>query len=399
MPETTYCSGNRDANDRNARVVAIPVKNEASQIQGCLRALLDQREVHATKIVLLLDDCTDGTIDIVTALANSSRTTIEVLAHNSPCGQGGAGYARRLAMEHAASEMRSGVLLTTDADGRVDPDWIANNVAAIRQGADAVAGRALIDPIDAKLIPQSLHDDDALECAYSDLLDEITDLIDPTPWDPWPHHAEHSGASIAVTWDAYRRAGGIPDQPNGEDREFFRALRRIDACVRHPLDVTVTVSGRIVGRAEGGMADTIRRRLSRPDRWLDDRLEPPTFAVRRARLRRIVRDAWNDNTTKGLPDICKTLGVTNDWFRFALESHSFGELWGMVETTSRKLVRRRVLAATVESAIRQATAIVGRLRNNYSTSEPGSVDLVDIVPAGVAALQPMMVTSQVGTPD
>src|SRR6185437_9299152 len=72
-----------------------------------------------------------------------------------------------------------GVLLTTDADGRVAPDWIAANLAAIRDGAEAVAGRAEIDPVEAKAIPAHLHADDALECAYADRLDEIDWLVDP----------------------------------------------------------------------------------------------------------------------------------------------------------------------------------------------------------------------------
>lgn len=385
--------------DRNSRVVAIPVKNEADHITECLSALLSQREVQATKIVLVLNDCVDGTIDIVQALSNSSQVPVETVVHNFPPGHGGAGYARHLAMEHAAREMRGGVLLTTDADGRVDADWIANNLAAIQQSADAVAGRAVIDPIDAKLIPQLLHDDDALECAYSDLIDEISDLIDPTPWDPWPHHCEHSGASIAVTWDAYRKAGGIPVLPQGEDREFLHALRRIDARIRHPLDVTVTVSGRIVGRAEGGMADTIHRRLIRPDRWLDDRLEPPADAARRAQLRRIVRDAWSGNTTDSLPYISESLGITGEWFRRALSCRFFGELWDMVEATSPKLVRRRVLAATVKSAIQRATAIRDRLRENGSANEPGSADLIDIVPVDVASRRQGRPRAQFGTTD
>lgn len=385
--------------ERTSCIVAIPVKNEAEQIAGCLSAIGGQRQVQARKIVVLLNDCTDKTIDIVGALASSSEIPVEIVVHNFPAGRGGAGYARRLAMEHAARDMRGGVLLTTDADSRVECDWIANNLAHIQQGADAVAGRALIDPEDAKLIPQSLHDDDALECAYSDLVDEIADLIDPTPWDPWPRHCEHSGASIAVSWDAYRRIGGIPALPQGEDREFFRALLRIDARIRHPLDIAVTVSGRIVGRAEGGMAETIGRRMMRPDRWLDDRLEPPADAARRAGLRRVVRDAWNGNTTDCLSHISKRLGVTDEWFCAALRCRFFGELWAMIEATSPKLTRRRVLAVTVKSAIQRATAIRDRLRGAKPANALVSVSLSDIVPAAVASLKQEVAETRFGLHD
>ena len=112
------------------------------------------------------------------------------------------------------------------------------------------------------------------------------------PADPWPRHQEESGASIAVCAGAYRRAGGMPPAPLAEDRAFFAALRRIDARIRHAPEVSVVVSGRILGRAAGGMADTIRRRLMTPDSWLDPRLEPAADRMRRLALRAARRDAW-----------------------------------------------------------------------------------------------------------
>jgi hypothetical protein len=161
----------------------------------------------------------------------------------------------------------------------------------LRRGADAIAGRIEIDPVEAVLIPSRLHEDDARECAYADLLDQIDAAINPELSDPLPRHTEHSGASIAVTLSTYRRAGGIPPLALGEDRAFFAALRRIDARIRHAPEVRVMVSGRTMGRAAGGMADTIRRRMINPDETLDDRLEPALDALRRAELRRLTRAA------------------------------------------------------------------------------------------------------------
>ncbi len=122
---------------------------------------------------------------------------------------------------------------------------------------------------------------DAQECHYAALLDEIDAHIDPVPFDPLPRHDEHSGASIAVTVAAWARAGGIPDVHSSEDRAFFNALRRIDARVRHLNEAVVTVSGRTEGRAAGGMADTIRRRMVATDAFLDSRLEPALAAIAR----------------------------------------------------------------------------------------------------------------------
>jgi hypothetical protein len=119
------------------------------------------------------------------------------------------------------------VLLTTDADARVSPDWVADNLAALAAGADAVAGRAEIESEGARLIPAHLHAIDARERAFAALLDEIAALVDPDPADPWPRHDEHTGASIAVSVAAYRRADGMPAAPLGEDRAFFAALRGV----------------------------------------------------------------------------------------------------------------------------------------------------------------------------
>ena len=98
-----------------------------------------------------------------------------------PEGCAGAGCARRIAMEHAALLGRDGALLTSDADARLGPDWIAANLAALAAGADAVAGRAVTEPEGAKRIPAHLHAIDARECAYAALLDEMRALLEEPP--------------------------------------------------------------------------------------------------------------------------------------------------------------------------------------------------------------------------
>jgi glycosyltransferase involved in cell wall biosynthesis len=273
-------------------LIAVPVKNEAERIASCLRALSFQYGAPPYQIVLLLNNCTDTTGAVVNALARKLPVPIHTVEVSLPPKLASAGYARHLAME-AAAELAApgGVLLTTDADSRVDSSWIASNLCALWRGADAVAGRIDIDPVEAALIQLRLHEDDARECAYSDLLDRIEGTKDPDLFDPLPRHTEHSGASIAVTLSAYRRVGGIPPLPLGEDRAFFAALRRIDARIRHAPEVRVTASGGTRGRASGGMADTIRRRMVRPDEMLDERLEPAVNAARRAELRSLARVA------------------------------------------------------------------------------------------------------------
>ena len=78
-----------------------------------------------------------------------------------------------------------------------------------------------------------------------------------------------------------RRVGGVPCLHSGEDRALIGRLRLIDARVRHDPQISVIVSGRIEGRAQGGMADTMRRRMVKQDEFADDRVEPAWAAFDR----------------------------------------------------------------------------------------------------------------------
>lgn len=339
-------------------VVALPVKDEAEQLGDCLVALASQDVAADLTILALVNNSTDGSAAI--ARSFSSRTVVEEVT--LPEAEANAGCARRIAMHMAADIAGAdGIVLTTDADGRVMPDWLRANLHALQAGADAVAGRALIDPVEEMQIPAALREADARECRYAALLDELAAAIDPDPADPLPRHDEHSGASIAVTVDALRRAGGVPNLPVGEDRALINNLRQIDARVRHAPNVQVIVSGRIEGRAKGGMADTIRRRLVCPDMFLDDRLEGARQAVLRARLRRRTRLLWAEGATDfwGVLGLARDMHLPSACVRETLACPWFGTAWDALETASPILRRSPVPAANVGDEIALATALLG----------------------------------------
>jgi len=351
-------------------LVAIPVRDEAEEIGPCLLALAAQRAPHIDAVVLCLNNCRDGTADVVRAIDGHLPFPVHSIEVALPNASACAGRARRIAMEHAADLAgRDGVLLTTDADARLAPDWIATNLAALAAGADAVAGRAVIEPEGAKRIPAHLHAIDARECAYAALLDEMRALLEPDPADPWPRHDEESGASIAVTLAAYRRAGGIPAVLLGEDRAFFNALRRIDARIRHAPDIAVIVSARLEGRAQGGMADTMRRRIERPDPFLDARLEPAADALRRACRRRRLRETWS-MPGRGVVREAARLGLAPARLAELVTSEHFGSAWAAVEAASPVLRHRaRVTLAALPAQTARALRIRDGLRR-----EAGRVD-------------------------
>jgi glycosyltransferase involved in cell wall biosynthesis len=342
-------------------VVALPVKDEAERLGACLEALTRQDIASDLTILTLVNNSTDDSAAIARGFA--SNVLVEEVTLSDP--DANAGNARRLAMQMAADIAGAdGIVMTTDADGRVMPNWLRANLQAMQAGADVVAGRALIDPIEEALIPLALREADARECQYAALLDEIAAAIDPDPDDPWPRHDEHSGASIAVRVDAFLRAGGVPSLPMGEDRALIRNLRRIDARVRHSPDVQVVVSGRIEGRAKGGMADTIRRRLVCPDMFLDDRLEGARAAMLRSRLRRRARLLW----AEGVADFWAVLALATDLelpsacVREKLTLPWFGTAWDDLEIASPVLRRSPVPAANVGDEIALAAAFVNARR-------------------------------------
>ena len=123
---------------------------------------------------------------------------------------------------------RDGVILTTDADSQVAPNWIAENLAAFEAGAEAVLGRIDLDG-EGEFLPEALHRRGELEDAYERLLTELSWLLDPLEHNPWPHHATISGASLGITRTAYCRVGRLPRVPLGEDKALI-ALAFAPGC-------------------------------------------------------------------------------------------------------------------------------------------------------------------------
>jgi hypothetical protein len=320
-------------------VVAIPARDEEGCIETCLLAL-DRQQHLPDRVILLLNNCTDGTEARASRLASSLHFPLDIVSVELPPLQASAGHARRLAVGAALDCCAADdVILTTDADTTMPVDWIQLNLTAILGGADIVCGRAVIDPIDALRVPLTLQADDDLECQLDGLIDAIAWNLDPEGYDPPPRHTEASGASLAFTARVCREVGGIPELESGEDRAFVRALRERDAVIRHDPSITVVVSGRIQGRARNGMADAIRRRMVKQDEFTDERIEPPEDATRRYRLRQQVRLGWRGAT---VPDLASPLAISPLEVLNALSLPFFGAAWAMIEAKSPVLQRRRV---------------------------------------------------------
>jgi hypothetical protein len=346
-------------------VVAIPVKNERERLPACLRSLAAQEGVDFAEVavLVLLNNCTDGTADVVQALAPDLPFRLECHEVELEADKANAGWARRLAMDAAARiAAPDGVLLTTDADTLLHCDWIEANLKEIAAGHDAVAGYVMADADELMELPPAILERGRLEWEYQQLAAELDARVDCEAHDPWPRHNQNCGASAAVTLRAYRLIGGLPPRPVGEDRALFEMIRRIDGKIRHSLEVQVKTSARTDGRACGGLADEIRLRTD-PDHPCDEALEVAVATLRRAQWRTELRAAWEAGRIDSVAELwADKLKISAARLRQAAHRRHFGAFWAELEGLSPKLVRRLVTPAELKREHRRIRRLVSVAR-------------------------------------
>jgi hypothetical protein len=359
--------------------VAIPACNEAACVEDCLAALAVQRDpcgspiaADAFEILIFANNCTDATARRARALARHMPQRVVVVEELLPRAMANAGWARKRAMDLAAERLAArGVILTTDADSCVAPTWFAANMAELDRGVHCVAGYIDAKAHDIVSLGAALLARGRREDTYLRLVAEIAARCDPRAHDPWPNHGVSSGASLAVTVAAYRAIGGLPARPLGEDAALTAALEEAGFKVRHSLDVAVQTSCRVIGRAAGGAADTIRRRLNDPEAPCDDDLEPALPLARRAIWKCMLRRSWQ--TGQGDATLTRRLGLPKTLLAgLRAEEATFAEAWDAVCHASVKLAGRRTLQPSeLPRQIAIAKLILAALRRqSVTTSVP-----------------------------
>ncbi|MBP0495842.1 glycosyltransferase [Pararoseomonas indoligenes] len=279
-----------------ALVVCIPARNEAERLPRLLRALAAQEGPAPLRVLVLANNCTDGTAE---AARREAAPSLELRVEEAvlPPDRSHAGGARGLAMGRGAAWLREagatdGVLLSTDADSEPPPHWVAANLAAIAAGAEAVGGAIRIAPEPGAAVPDWLQAAQARVARYWEAVRALAHAIDPLPYDPPPRHGDHTGASLAVTLAAFEAAGGVPAIPTGEDNALVTAIERNGGRLRHPPDVWIAVSAREDGRATGGMAGEVRRWREMAESGAPHLLPDAAFWQALFMRNRALRDSW-----------------------------------------------------------------------------------------------------------
>ena len=247
----------------NGWVVAVPAKNEAQRIEGCLTALdrAAARCALPVAVMALANDSTDGTASVCRAAASRLRhIRLAVRAVTLPREEAHAGGARRRAVAEALTWSKAGpddLLLTTDADARMAPDALAAMEASFAQGAALVLARidCVTDPFDP--VPETVLDWGTPQVLWRHRVRQLAEAIrSGTPPDPRCHD-DYGGAGIAVRVGTYHDLGGFPAVVCEEDLRFVQAADEAGLSVDRRSGARVTVLARATGRAEGGMATAL----------------------------------------------------------------------------------------------------------------------------------------------
>ncbi len=335
-------------------------------------------------VLLLANNCRDATIDVARAFGKVAPFPLDVVDCHLPPSEAHAGGARRAAMDRAADRLetdgaRDGVILTTDADSRAQPTWVAATLAGFTPGVDAVAGYIDADAEEYLALGSGFLHRGRLEDRYLSRVAELYALLDPRRHDPWPNHRVHSGAAIAVTLSAYRAIGGLPVRALGEDSALAQVLDEAGFLIRHSMDAVVTTSCRFDSRAPGGAGDTMRARHEDLEAPCDGDLEPADRLFRRARARGSLRRLHASAQLGDDLSWRRRLGLDRGEaaaLSVAAADLPFARLWRQIEAKSLSLqlgapLRPSDLPRQIEAIER----LLGRLKRLTPQRSTGPIDI------------------------
>lgn len=225
--------------------VVIPAHNEEANLPRCLRAVVTAAAcapvpVH---IVVVLDSCDDSS-DRLAGKYGPDVHFVSVDAGSVGAARAaGFTYARSLCGDLPANT--DAWYATTDADTRVDPDWLLRQLDA---RVDMMLGVVRI--ADWRRLPTRV------------LRRYLRGYHRGTEGE----HSHVHGANMGFCADAYWEVGGFRTLPTGEDVELVERFEKAGYRIRRDAALSVATSARSQGRAPDGFAAHLRSLSRTPTR-------------------------------------------------------------------------------------------------------------------------------------
>jgi glycosyltransferase involved in cell wall biosynthesis len=212
----------------DAVTVVIPARDEEELIGRCLGSVVRATAGLNTRIIVVADRCTDGTVALARAVRGVEVREIDAAA---------VGVARAIGFGLATSAW----IATTDADTIVPADWLREQLSLAEDGADVAVGTVRPG------------------------VDDLT----PAEWVAWEaSHADGRalghvhGANLGMRASAYRSVGGFAAVAEHEDVDLVHRMRTAGFRISASDSFEVVTSGRRHGRTPGGYARYLREQFS-----------------------------------------------------------------------------------------------------------------------------------------
>lgn len=226
-------------------VVVIPAHNEVDELPRCVRAVQAAARCVPipVSIVVVLDACDDGSERLAGQFGDGVHV-VDVMARN-------VGLARAAGFDHARAALDAGGdgsrtwYATTDADSRVDPDWLVRQTAV---GADMVLG--------VVRVANWRHHSSAAVARYLATYRAKSRRRGAG-------HGHVHGANMGFRADVYWELGGFAELATGEDVDLVRRFEAADRRIERDAALSVVTSDRVEGRAPEGFAGYLRTMAER----------------------------------------------------------------------------------------------------------------------------------------
>lgn len=335
--------------------VIVPVKDEAQTLEATLTALNYQVGLQGYpldpalyEIILLANNCSDRSAAIARNFCDRHpHLALHVIEIELPPAEACIGRVRKMLMDEAFHRLnqlgkRRGIIASTDGDTQVTSTWIAATLYEMDQGVDAVGGRIITDAASRAALDPYARACHLREVGYRYLVTELESYLDPDPFDPYPRHFQHFGASFAITAECYEQVGGLPVVRTNEDVALYRALRRVNAKFRHSLLVQTRTSARASGRASLGLANQLKKWTEMGRQRQAFMVESAAAVETRFRIQAQLRELWplrfdeNLRLQTQLVRLADWLGLSASWLqeRF-FNCNALGLLFEQIEVQQR----------------------------------------------------------------